>query len=240
VHVGVEKWSVVFGGSWGSTLALSYAIRHADRVGALVLRGIFLFDEPSMKSLFGYGGASEMYPDAFEKYEGLIPAEERADLLEAYYRRVNSADLSVALPASREFVRWELSISKLQVNVAAIDHLLEDDGFVLPFARAETLFFVKNGFFPTAAEDAASGDPGAETDPALPWILRHADRIRHIPAAIVHGRQDIVCRPRAAWELHKRLPHSSLEFIFDAGHSDSEPGIVDALVRATDRFLHTE
>lgn len=255
-HLGVDKWHVVMGGSWGSCLSLSYAVCHPDRVGSLVLRGVFVGDGDSMAWLFEQGGASEMYPDAWEAYAGHIPACERHSLLAAYCTRVNSEDLAVALPAAREFVRWEVSISTLkQAPAAALEELLKDDAFVLPFARAETWYFKHACFFPGPDEEDGSASDKAGAPPTfapakppvqnigpgsldgnLPWLLRHTDRIEHIPTAIVHGRQDIVCRPRAALELHKRLPHSTLQFVFDAGHSDSEPGLIDGLVAATDRM----
>lgn len=237
----MEKWHVVFGGSWGSTLALSYAIRHPDRTGSLILRGVFLFDEPSMRFLFEQGGASEMYPDKWEKYAGFIPAGERLSLLHAYYKRVSSEDESVCVPAAREFVRWELTISKLQLNEEALEHALEDTSFIVPFARAETHFFVHGGFFPGEEEGEEGGSllrsvgPGSNAT-GHPWIVRHLDAIADIPTAIVHGRQDIVCRPRAAWEVARRLNNCTLEFVYDSGHSEGEPGTIDGLVRAADRM----
>jgi len=217
-HLHIEKWHIVFGGSWGSTLALAYSQTYPERVTSLVLRGVFLFDDESMKWLF-QRGASEMYPDAWDKYISEIPAGERGDLLGAYYRRLTSEDITIRNKAARAFVEWELTISKLFADEKQIQQLLEDVKFYAPFARFECHYFIFGGWFNSENQ-----------------LLEGCSKIAHIPCAIVHGRQDIVCRPRAAHELQKRLKNCTLEFIFDAGHSDSEPGIVDALVRATDRF----
>jgi pimeloyl-ACP methyl ester carboxylesterase len=150
-----------------------------------------------------------------------------------------------------------LAISKLRTDPAGITEALKDTAFVVPFARAETQYFKNALYFPSEDEEAAVTEPTVQMDqptllPAssvaqcavkggmqggLPWILRHADRIAHIPTKIVHGRQDIVCRPRAAMELHRRVPGSTLDFVFDAGHSDSEPGIIHHLVNYTDAFV---
>jgi len=251
----VERWAIVEGGSWGSTLAMAYAEKHPDRVRALVLRGVFLFDAESIAWLFQKGGVSELYPDAFERYVSAIAPGERGDLLGAYHRRVMSGDMAVALPAAREFVRWELSVSTLAgMAPAAMDELLADDGFALPFARAETHYFVLGGWFPDEAAEAAGEDPGRpdgadEAGPpasgpaaggpgglgasSLPYLLRHVGRIAHIPTWIVHGRCDVVCRPRAAFEVFKRLERCRLEYVHDAGHSEGEPGITARLVAAT-------
>jgi proline iminopeptidase len=254
----VEKFHVVYGGSWGSTLALAYAEKHPDRLRSLVLRGIFLFDQCSIDWLFNTGGASEMYPDAFSTYSAHIAPGERGNLLGAYHRRVMSDDMEIAIPAAREFVRWELSVSTLQcIPDEAMEAALADTGFVLPFARAECHYFVNGGWFPDPAAEAEGLDPGlpsgatlspmvaawgvggpsATGSDAVPYLLRHADRIAHIPTWIVHGRQDIVCRPRAAFELHRRLSRCRLEYVHDAGHSEGEPGTTSRLIAATNEAL---
>lgn len=237
-HLSIDKWAMAFGGSWGSTLCLAYAETHPDKVDSLVLRGIFLFSRAGMHWLF-QEGASEMYPDAYEAYAGHIPACERHALLAAYHRRVMSEDRAVCIPAAREFVRWECSISLLKWEPAKIDKLVQDETFTLSFARAECEYFVNGGFFAGEDEEADPGNTSGRhvagaMSGNLPWLLRHADRIADKPVAIVHGRQDIVCRPRAAWELHHRLPKSTLTFVHDAGHSSSEPGTVDGLIRGVE------
>ncbi len=253
-HLGVSKWAVVMGGSWGSSLSLAYAITYPEHVGSLALRGIFLGDGDSMAWLFEQGGASEQYPDSWEAYAGHIRGCERHTLLNAYEQRCNCDDPDVYIPACTEFVRWELAISKLRTDPEGIKEALKDTEFCVPFARAETQYFKNALYFPSADEEAHVTEPVIKPDEPtllppshtpqptvigglkgeLPWILRHADRIAHIPTKIVHGRQDIVCRPRAALELQRRIPGAVLDFVYDAGHSDGEPGIIDRLVTFTD------
>jgi proline iminopeptidase len=169
-----------------------------------------------------------------------------------------SEDLSVAVPAAREFVRWELSVSTLlPLPDDVMESALADTDFVLPFARAECHYFVNGGWFPDPAAEAEGFDPGMPAGSskdalvaaagvggpggmgfdAVPYLLRHADRIAEIPTWIVHGRQDIVCRPRAAFELHRRLSRCRLEYVHDAGHSEGEPGTTSRLVAATNEAL---
>ena len=232
---------------------MTYAIKHPAHVRSLVLRGVFLFDVPSATFVFEQDGASETYPDLWERFAGHIPSGERMSLLHAYYRRVSSEDRSVCVPAARELVRWELSISLLQHSPELIEDLVAKEDFIVPFARSLTHYAVRSAFFPGEEEEeeneaaAASEDDGTTSrrlgavgpgskSTGFPWILRHLHQIAHIPTAIVHGRQDIVCRPRAAWEVYRRMENCTLEFVHDAGHAGSEPGTVDGLVRATDRF----
>lgn len=216
---GIDAWHTVYGGSWGSTLALAYAQAHPKRVKSMVLRGVFLFGRPDMQWLF-QAGASDFFPDAFERYVSIIPHGERIDLLGAYYRRLTCGDAPTELQAAAHFVGWELAISRLQpLSQAELDTELADPAFILPFARAEAHFFMHGGWF--------------ERDDQL---LDECPRIAHIPVAIVHGRYDMVCRPRMAYELHRRLPLSTLEFPQDAGHSGTEPATLLATVRALDRF----
>eukprot|EP00928_Gymnodinium_smaydae_P013933 TRINITY_DN15048_c0_g1_i2.p1 TRINITY_DN15048_c0_g1~~TRINITY_DN15048_c0_g1_i2.p1 ORF type:complete len:406 (+),score=87.10 TRINITY_DN15048_c0_g1_i2:59-1276(+) len=219
-ELNIERWHVIYGGSWGSTLALAYAQRNATRVASMVLRGIFLFDHEDMAWLFEQGGASELFPDKFDKYRSIIPQGERGSLINAYYRRLTSENEKTRLQAAAHFVEWELSISKARaLSDEAIMEELKDPAYILPFARAETHYFVHGGWF---------GRPRQ--------LLDDCSSIEHIPVAIVHGRYDIVCRPRMAWELHKRLPLSTIEFADTSGHSGMEPITVDATIRALDRF----
>lgn len=253
-HLGFDKWAVVMGGSWGSSLTLAYAITYPERVGGLVLRGVFVGDGDAMSWLFEQGGASEMYPDAWQAYAQHIRGCERHSLLNAYDARCNCDDPEVYIPACTEFVRWELAISKLRTNPEGNAEALKDTQFVVPFARAETQYFKNALYFPSEDEEADITEPVIKMDeptllPAgkvaqsavvggwkggLPWLIRHCDRIAHIPTKIVHGRQDIVCRPRAALELQARIPGAQLDYVYDAGHSDSEPGTIDRLVTFTD------
>lgn len=215
-HVGVEKWHV-FGGSWGSTLALSYAIKHSDRVSGLLLRGIFLC-RPSELQWFYQEGASQIFPDFWERYWNHIPEAERGNMFKAYYQRLTHEDEKVRLDAARVWSQWEGSTSYLYVKPSAIEEF-EDPHKALAFARIECHYFVNKAFF--------------ETDN---YLLENIDKIRSIPGHIVQGRYDVVCPATSAWALHKAWPESTLEIIADAGHSASEPGIRSALITATDRF----
>lgn len=213
-HLKVEKWHV-FGGSWGSTLALAYAETHPSRVTALILRGIFLC-RPSEISWFYQEGASQIYPDAWERYRDFIPADERNDFVKAYYKRLTSPDLDLRLKAAKIWSQWEAATSKLFVDPQFIDEF-EDPTHALQFARIECHFFMNNSFFKTNN-----------------WLIENIDRIRHIPTIIVQGRYDIVCPARSAWELHRAFPEATLKIIQDAGHSATEPGIRSELILATD------
>jgi proline iminopeptidase len=217
-HFGVDEW-LVFGGSWGSTLALAYAETHPARVNGLVLRGIFL-GRPNEASWFyeDSQGASAIFPDGWEEFISIIPAAERGDMISAYHRRLTSSDDSVRIEAARAWSIWESSALKLLPDQNLIDEFSEPETAVA-LARIECHYFMNNCFF--------------DTDN---YLIEHVDRIRHIPAVIVHGRYDIICPLTSAWELHRAWPEAKLEIIPDAGHSVTEPGIADALVRATDSF----
>ena len=215
-HLGVERW-VVFGGSWGSTLALAYAQTHPDRVLALVLRGIFLC-RPKEIRWFYQEGTSYIYPDVWEQYLEVIPEEERGDMLAAYYRRLTSDDEETRLRAARAWSIWEGSTSKLYPDPDLIDHF-GDPRFALAFARIECHYFTHNAFFPTDN-----------------YLIENVEKIRDIPAVIVQGRYDVVCPMVSAWELHRAWPEADLQITPDAGHSALEPGNRSALVEATDRL----
>jgi proline iminopeptidase len=213
-HLGIEKW-VVFGGSWGSTLALAYAERHPERVSGLVLRGIFLLRRAEIQ-WFYQEGASWVFPDFWEDYLAPIPEEERFDLVNAYYRRLTSEDAATRLAAARAWSIWEARTSKLLPSADLIAKY-GDEPYALAFARIECHYFVNGGFF--------------EVDDQL---LRDAHRIRHIPGIIIQGRYDVVCPMASAWALHRAWPEAELRVVPDAGHSAFETGIEAHLVRATD------
>ena len=215
-HLGVESW-VVFGGSWGSTLALAYAQTHPERVRALVLRGIFLC-RPQEIRWFYQEGASWVYPDVWEHYLNVIPPAERNDMLSAYHRRLTSGDEATRIEAARAWSVWEGSTSKLFPDPNLIEHF-GDPHFAIAFARIECHYFMNNAFFPTDNH-----------------LIENVGRIRHIPAVIVQGRYDVVCPVRSAWELHRAWPEADLRVTPDAGHSALEPGNRAALVEATDKF----
>jgi proline iminopeptidase len=215
-HLGVERW-VIFGGSWGSTLALAYAESHPERVRALVLRGIFLL-RPHEIRWFYQEGASFLFPDAWEDYVAPIPRGERGDLVAAYHRRLTGDDRALRAVAARAWSRWEATTSKLRPDARLVERFSED-ATADAFARIECHYFVNGGFFATPDQ-----------------LLDGVDRIRHIPAAIVQGRYDVVCPMTTAWDLHRRWPEAAFEVVADAGHSATEPGTIDRLVEATDRF----
>ena len=215
-HLGVDRWQV-FGGSWGSTLALAYAQTHPDRVSELVLRGIFMLRRWELE-WFYQKGCDALYPDAWETYLDAIPEVERGDLMSAYHRRLTSTDAKTRTDAARAWSVWEGATSFLWQDKSHIESSAEDE-FALAFARIECHYFVNGGFF--------------EHDDQL---LRNVERIRNIPAVIVQGRYDVVCPLRSAWDLHRAWPEAVLHIVQDAGHSAFEPGIVHELVEATDRF----
>ena len=215
---GVDQW-LVFGGSWGSTLALAYAETHPERVKGLVLRGIFLCRPKEIRWFYEDSqGASAIFPENYEAYLSLIPEAERGDMIGAYYRQLTSNDEAVRLEAAKAWALWEGSALRLIPDQKLIEDFTEPDK-ALAVARIECHYFINNCFF--------------ETDN---YLLENIDRIRHIPAVIVHGRYDVVCPVMSAWDLHRAWPEAELKIIPDAGHAATERGIADALVRATDGF----
>jgi proline iminopeptidase len=215
-YLGIERWQV-FGGSWGSTLALAYAQTHPDRVTELVLRGIFTFAQDEI-DWFYRDGTRVLFPDAYEQLLTGVPAVECADIVGAYHRRLISDDRTTREAAARTWSMWECRVATLLPDEDLIAHC-EDASFTLAFARIECHYFVNNGFLDSPTQ-----------------LLDNVEKIRHIPCVIVHGRYDVICPPRNAWRLHRAWPESELVFVPAAGHSANEPGIVEALVAATDRF----
>lgn len=215
-HLGIDQW-IVFGGSWGSTLALAYSQTHPESCKGLILRGIFMLRRQELQ-WFYQEGTSNIFPDAWEAYLQPIPLEERHDLINAYYRRLTSNDPDLQLEAAKAWSVWEASTSKLLPD-PELQEKCGEDTFATAFARIECHYFVNKGFLET--EDQ---------------LLRGCEQIQHLPIVIVQGRYDVVCPVISAWELHQRLPQSELRIIADAGHSITEPGICSALIEATDRF----
>jgi len=215
-HLAIERWQV-FGGSWGSTLALAYAQSHPDKVSEMVLRGIFMLRRQELEWFYQHG-CDMLYPDAWETYLQAIPEVERGDLISAYHRRLTSPDRTTRVAAARAWSVWEGSTSFLWQDAVHMESSAEDE-FALAFARIECHYFVNGGFF--------------EHDDQL---LRNVGRIRQIPAVIVQGRYDVVCPLRSAWDLHRAWPEADLRIVQDAGHSAFEPGNVHELIEATDRF----
>jgi proline iminopeptidase len=212
---GVEQW-LVFGGSWGSTLALAYAETHPDRVSELVLRGIYLCTQPELDWFYQFG-VSEMFPEKWERFLAPIPEAERGDIMAAYHRRLTGGDPAVQVAAARAWSTFEgETITLLPDPERSAQH---DDGhYALAFARLETHYFVHGCWL----------EPGQ--------LLRDAGRLRAIPGTIVHGRYDMPCPARYAYALHKAWPEADFHLIEGAGHAYSEPGILDRLIRATDRY----
>ncbi len=219
-HLGIDRW-VVFGGSWGSTLALAYAQTHPDRVRAIVVRGIFLLRSKELRWYY-QEGASFVFPDAWESFVAPIPEEERDDLMAAYRRRLTGDDPETRVVAARAWSVWEGSTSWLLPSEEHVASFGEDD-FAEAFARIENHYFVNGGFF---------------THPEQ--LLDGVDRIRHIPAVIVQGRYDMCCPVTTAWDLHRRWPEADFRIVPDAGHAAMEPGTRSLLVDATDRFRAIE
>lgn len=212
---GIERW-MVFGGSWGSTLALAYAQTHPERVTELILRGIFLFSQGEVDWLYKYG-ASELYPEGWDDFIAVIPPEERGDLVAAYAKRLTSDDGLERLRAAKAWSRWEGLTVTLLPNPEMIEEFTEDN-HAIAIARIENHFMLNKGWLEEGQ------------------LLRGAERLRGIPGVIVQGRHDSCTPPRAAWELHKAWPEAELNIVPDGGHLYSEPGILDGLIHATDWF----
>jgi proline iminopeptidase len=215
-HIGIKKWQVL-GGSWGSTLALAYAQKHSERVNELILRGIFTVRKREIR-WFYQEGASALFPDAWEAYVAPIPANERDDLVAAYHRRLTGHDVAEQLACAKAWSQWEASTLSLRPNPKLVIEF-GNDAFALAFGRIECHYFVNRGFFANDDE-----------------LLAGAAKLRGLPGVIIQGRYDVVTPAETAWALHKAWPEADFEIVPDAGHTATEPGIADALIRATDRF----
>ena len=217
-HLQIRRWQV-FGGSWGSTLALAYAQTHPRRVTELVLRGIFLLRRSELEWFYQDElGAASLFPDLWEKYVAQIPPRERGNMMRAYYRRLTSKSAKVRERAAYAWSIWEGATSYLRSKERDLAQF-SDPRIAAAFARIECHYFVNRGFM--------------QRDDQL---LRGVRKIRHIPGVIVQGRYDVICPMRSAWALHRAWPEADLQIAVDAGHSAFEPGNVRALVAATDRF----
>ncbi|KAG2298080.1 hypothetical protein Bca4012_009291 [Brassica carinata] len=217
-HLKIPEWQV-FGGSWGSTLALAYSQSHPDKVTGLVLRGIFLLRKKEI-DWFYEGGAAAIYPDAWEEFRDLIPENERGSLVDGYHKRLNSDNLETQYAAARAWTKWEMMTAHLLPDDGNIQRA-EDDKFSLAFARIENHYFVNKAFFPSDSDS---------------YLLDNIDKIRHIKTIIVQGRYDVVCPMMSAWDLHKAWPEADLKIVGDAGHSANEPGIAAELVAANEKM----
>jgi proline iminopeptidase len=214
-HCGIERW-VVFGGSWGSTLALSYAQKHPERVLGLVLRGIFLCRPEEVRWYYEEGGASWILPEKWQRYAAAIPPEERDHMLDAYWQRLTSEDETVRLAAAQAWGAWEGGGITLEESPETEASFASPE-VALSLARIEAHYFRNHAFL----------EPGQ--------LLRDVEKLRHIPTTIIHGRYDIICPVKNACDLAAAWPEADLHIVL-AGHAASEPAIVDRLVEATDRL----
>jgi proline iminopeptidase len=214
--LGIERWQLC-GGSWGSTLSLAYAETHPERVSEIILRGIFMLRRWELE-WFYQQGTDALFPDAWEAYLAPIPETERGDLMAAYYKRLTGNNEAEKLACARAWSTWEGTTLSLLPD-AERQARFGDDHFAIAFARIECHYFMNKGFF--------------ERDDQL---LANAGRLKGIPGIMVHGRYDVVTPLKNAWDLKKAWPEAELEIIADAGHTATEPGVVDALVRASDKF----
>jgi proline iminopeptidase len=216
-HLGIDRWQV-FGGSWGSTLALAYAQAHPTRVTELVLRGIFLVRPWEFRWFYeSADGTAALFPDLYEEYVRPIPPAERGQMMQAYYRRLTSEDPRVRAEAARAWSIWEGATSFLRMNPDYVSKFKED-AYAEAFARIECHYFVNGGFLRAPTQ-----------------LLDDVPKIRHLPGTIVQGRYDVVCPMKSAWDLHRAWPEADLKIVGDAGHSAFEAGIAHELVSATDR-----
>lgn len=216
--VGADKW-LVLGGSWGSTLALAYAEKHPERVSELVLRGVYTVTKAELSWYYQFG-ASEIFPDKWEKFQAPIPQVERDNMIVAYRKRLTSDDSVVQLEAAKAWSTWEGETITLLPN-PAVSSTHGAEHFALAFARLENHYFIHDCWM----EDGQ--------------LLRDAFRLQGIPGAIVHGRYDMPCPARYAYQLHKAWPEAEFHLVEGAGHAYSEPAILDQLIKATDRFAQS-
>lgn len=214
-HLGIEQW-LLFGGSWGSTLALVYAQTHPDRVLGMILRGIFLARERDVQ-WFYQDGASRLFPDAWEQFIDPIPQSERDNLMQAYYHRLIGADELERLRLAKAWSTWEATTLNLERKTRVVEHFAGSH-VALALARIEAHYFVNDCFL--------------EDD----QLLRDCDKLENIPGVIVQGRYDVITPVDGAWALQKAWPQAELRIVSPAGHAASEPAIVDALVTATKEF----
>lgn len=215
--LGIDTW-VVFGGSWGSTLSLAYGITHPERVKAMILRGIFLVRQGEL-DWFYQDGASHLFPDVWEQFIAPIPESERGDMLKAYIKRLNGRNRDEQLRCALAWSGWEGDTLSIEGPSDSPTKFAEPD-FAIAFARIESWYFQNQGFF--------------ESDT---WILDNVHKLKDIPAWIIQGRYDVVTPMTTAWDLHKAWPEARFNLVRKAGHSSSDPGILDGLVKAADEAL---
>ena len=216
-YLKIKSW-IVFGGSWGSTLSLTYAIKHSNRCKGLILRGIFLLRKIEI-DWFYQEGCSYIYPDAWEEYIAVIPKNKRENLVKAYYEKLTSNNAKSRIEAAKAWSKWEASTSKLIQNKKSLHHF-DNEKVAEAFARIECHYFTNRGFFDSDT-----------------WILDNISKVQHIPNIIIQGRYDVVCPMRSAWDLHQKWEKSNLIIVPDSGHSMLEKGIQEKLVYYTEHFI---
>jgi proline iminopeptidase len=214
-ELGIKQW-VVFGGSWGSTLGLVYAQTHPQRILGMILRGIFLAREEERKWLYG-GGAGNIFPEYWHEFISYVPKEDRKDMPKAYHQYLNSSDTKVRMDAAKAWTLWEGRCTSLLPNTKVIE-MLNEPNFALCFARISCHFYLNNCFL------------------ELNQILNNVSKLQGLPSIIIHGRYDILCPVENAYTLHHAWPGSDLNIVPGAGHVTSEPGILDALITATEQM----
>ncbi|OJX12232.1 MAG: prolyl aminopeptidase [Caedibacter sp. 37-49] len=212
--LGIEKW-ILFGGSWGSTLALAYAEHHPNKCLGLILRGIFLCRPQEINWFFN--GMRNIFPEIWERFSSYIPQSERANLLKAYNKRVFDPNHEIYLPACKEYFRYELSQSMLNPTPEQIEEICKDEVAAIGLARAEVHYFSHNIFLEENQ------------------LLRDIHKIRHLPCIIIHGRYDIVCPIISAFDLVHEWPEADFNIVQLGGHSAFDPGILDALIKSTEK-----
>lgn len=214
--LGIEQW-VVFGGSWGATLALIYAQTHPDRPVALILRGVFLMTQRELDWFYG-GGAGQFWPETWSRFANLIPEDEQDDLIAAYHKRLFSGDRETEVKYARAWASWENSLASMASNGMSGQ---PNADYARAFSRIENHYFTNAGFLEFDGQ-----------------ILAHMNRIAHIPGVIVQGRYDMICQPHSAYELAKKWPNARLRMIHNAGHALSEPGITSELIQIMKDFAN--
>ncbi|NOX81823.1 MAG: prolyl aminopeptidase [Alphaproteobacteria bacterium] len=214
-HLRVSDW-IVMGGSWGSLLALCYAIRYPDRVSGMILRGIFLGRPAEMSWVYGGTGTAQIFPEHWARFRSLVPESKEADTAKAYYKLLTGEDQEAALTAAKYWAEWSASTMTLLPDPAAVAEIASDKT-VLPVSRIEC-HFENNQFFL----------------PSPNFVIDNAAVIQDIPTEIVHGRYDAICAVKGAWDLHQALPASKLTIVPDGGHSPMEPPMAEALIRAAE------
>ena len=217
-HLNIKKW-IVIGGSWGSTLALAYAISHPNRVAGMVLRGVFLGRTQELNWLYGPNGAGSIFPEEYLHFTENLTDAEKQNVIHAYHKKLTTGDRQEQAEAVSRWNRWESSISQLVPDPYSINSL-SDYNTGLAIARIECHYFVNNIFLPDEH-----------------YLLRGAAQLGLFPTRIINGRYDIVCPVRTAYELHNQMENSQLYIVPDAGHSTTEPGIGQALADAMDSFM---